>query len=283
MAAFTSIITKGDIIALVPGADVTIDERLIGPYLRPAHKTVASVVGVDIFNTVADQTASEAKKYLQSAVANRLMYDYIVFETIQKRQVQKLDTYKYELESMQSTYLGYYFDALDSLIRELNESPIPGWDESPACKTRDLLLVKTTEEFNSFYGIDGSDFFFFSTIFLQQKVMDAHISGIDIAELDAAKLRRVKRVTAVFTVAYALRQFDFSMLPKTIRNSTADGAFRHGSSEQNAMYDLSEYLFGQAESELAQILFELNAPEPGSDIPSTNNLNDPKNKFFLMS
>ena len=49
------------------------------------------------------------------------------------------------------------------------------------------------------------------------------------------------------------------------------------------MYNLSEYLFGQADDELSQILFELNKPDDGEDIPSPTNQNKPWNKFFLMS
>lgn len=283
MAALTTIITRETIVEFVPGADVTVDDRLLKPYLTPAHKTVGAVIGADVFNAVAAMDGSDLLDYLKSAVANRLMYDYIVFETIHKRRVQKQDTFKYELEGMQSAYLEYYFDALDSLIGELNVSDIPAWIDSPAFRTRQTLLIPTTGEFDALYGIDNSDFFFFKTIFIQQRVMDTHMGGIDIPSLDADRLRRVKRVAAILTVAYALRQFDFSMLPKTIRNSTADGASRAAASEQNTMYDLSEYLFGQAESDLSAILFAINAPAPGSDIPSTNNLNDPRKKYFLFS
>lgn len=283
MAALTTIITRETIIEFVPGAAVTIDDRLLKPYLRPAHKTVAAVIGAEVFNAVAGMTGTDMLKYLQAAVANRLMYDYVVFEAIQRRREGNQDTYKYEVEGMQSTYLDFYFDALDSLIGELNGSDTAGWAEAPASKAREKLLIRTTEEFDSLYGIDGSDFFFFKTIFLQEKVMDAHLGGIDLEALADDMLRRIKRVAAVFTVAYALRQFDFSMLPKTIRNASVDGAYRHSLSEQNTMYDLSEYLFGQAENDLSTILFEINAPEPGSDIPSTNNLNDPRKKYYLFS
>ncbi len=87
---------------------------------------------------------------------------------------------------------------------------------------------------------------------------------------------------ATLTVAFALRQFDISMLPRSLRNPNQDGAFRHASSEQEAMYKLSDFLLGQGEAALQQIVFELNRPEPGTDLPSETNLNKPRNKFFLL-
>lgn len=106
---------------------------------------------------------------------------------------------------------------------------------------------------------------------------------MDLTTLTEVMLRRIKGVVATLTVAYALRQFDFTMLPRSLRNASADGAYRHASSEQNDMYELSEYLFTQGESELEQIRFALSTPEAGSDMPSENNLNDPRQKFFLFS
>ena len=279
------IITPSDIRDLVPGTDATLDERTIRPYLQPAQKAVATIIGEAVFRTVTQMSDTELLGNLKAAIANRLMYDYKLFETIQKRQTKQADVYKYELEAMQNTYLGFYFDALDSLIKGLNDmaEPLPEWIDSPANKARAGLLIRDADEFNGYYGIDGSDYFFFASVFLQRKVIDKHLTAFPINDLPEEMLRRVKSATATLTVAYALRQFDITMLPKSIRNASADGAYRQASSEQSTMYELSDYLFSQAESELERILFDLNKPAAGADINSTNNLNKPENKFFLFT
>lgn len=281
-----TIITVADILELAPGADPTMDNSTINPYLKSAHKAVASIIGLDVFAEITSSNSESLKFNLKTAVANRLMYDYKLFETIQKRQVSSQNTYKYELEAMQNTYLSFYFDALDSLMSELESLPddeFKSWTESEANKLRDRLLIKSTSQFNACYGIDNSDYFFFSTIFLQQTVIDKNLAGLDVAELADDRLRRLKNIVAKLTVAYALRQFDITMLPKSMRNSTADGASRQSSSEQDAMYKLSVTLFDESSSDLAQLMFEINTPDVAADVQSTNNVNTPNSKFFVLS
>ena len=283
MPTIDTIITVETLREYAPGVDGSLQEQTIRPYLRPAHKTVALIVGIDVFNRVAGMEEGALPESLRAAVANRIMYDYKLFETIRKRQTEQSDTYKYELQAMQDTYLGYYYDALDSLIRGLNATDdLPEWQQTPACKALAALLIRNADEFQEFYGIDSSDYFFWSSIFIQRRVMDDYLTGIDLPALEPEMLRRVKTAVATLTVAFALRQFDISMLPRSLRNPNQDGAFRHASSEQEAMYKLSDFLLGQGEAALQQIVFELNRPEPGTDLPSETNLNKPRNKFFLL-
>lgn len=284
MLAINTIITVETLREYAPGVDGALQENTVKPYLRPAHKTVAMVIGIEIFNRVAGMEDTPLLDALRSAVANRIMYDYKLFETIRKRQTEQADTYKYELQAMQDTYLGYYYDALDSLIRGLNETTdIPEWRQTPAYSVLTSLLIRNADEFQEFYGIDSSDYFFWSSVFLQRRVMDDYLTGIDLPTLEQEMLRRVKGTVATLTVAFALRQFDISMLPRPLRYPTQEGASRSGTSEQEAMYKLSEELMAQGEAALNRIVFDLNRPEPGTDLPSETNLNKPRNKFFLFS
>lgn len=284
MLAINTIITTDTLREHAPGVDGSLQEQTVKPYLRPAHKTVALVIGIDVFNKISGMEGTPLLESQRSAVANRIMYDYKLFETISKRQNQQTDTYKYELQAMQDTYLGYYYDALDSLIRGLNTAAdIPEWQQTPACKALTSLLIRNADEFQEFYGIDSSDYFFWSSIFLQRRVTDEHLAGIAVDELEPEMLRRVKSAVATLTVAYALRQFDMSMLPKSLRNPTQDGAYRYATTEQESMYKLSEVLMNQGETMLNQIVFELNKPEPGVDLASTTDHNNPESKFFLFS
>lgn len=280
-----TIITPDDIRALVPGTPASINATDIAPYLRSAHKAVAAIVGADVFNEIAKLAQSELLTDMRIAIANRLMYDYKLFETIQLRQSGQGDVFKYELEAMQNTYLSFYFDALDSLFSGLcaEDCPVESWKTSEAFKTRENLLIKSTDEFSGYYGIDNSDYFFFSAIFCQRTVMDKYLSAIVMENLSADFVRRLKSIIARLTVAYALRQFDITMLPKCLRNSTADGAYRHASSEQESMYKLSDYLFNESERDLSQLLFELRAEQAGDNLPSQTNLNEPNKKFFLLT
>lgn len=280
-----TIITIDDLRSLAPGTPASIDSATIIPYLRSAHKAVSSLISVEVFNEIADLEDSELLHDMKSAVSNRLMYDYKLFEIIQLRQTGKTDTYKYEFEAMQNTYLNFYYDALDSLFAGLHAEscPVTSWKTSAAFKARERLLIKNTEDFHSCYGIDNSDYFFFSVVFIQRMVIDKYLTSINLDELSEDLLRRLKCIVAKLTVAYALRQFDITMFPKSLRNPSADGASRQASSEQESLYKLSEYLFSVSEQDMNQLLFELQSPEPGCDLPSQTNLNDKEYKFFLMS
>lgn len=285
MSSLKPIFTIDELKTLVAGVPQTVSDEEIRPYMKPAHKAVSDIVGFEVFNEIADLADSPLLEDMKSAVANRLMYDYKLFETITKRQTGQADTYKYELEAMQNTYLSFYYDSVDSVFRSLSDPncPISAWKESAASKAREELLIKGTAEFNSFYGIDNSDFFFFVSIFLQRMVIDKYLTAFSLGDMNDDNLRRLKSIVARLTVASALRQLDITMLPRTLRNPTVDGAYRHASSEQQTMYALSEYLFAQCDRDLAQLTFEINAPAQGVNLPSETNLNNPEYKFFLMS
>ena len=123
MSSVHIFVTVDDIKAIAPGADQSLIEDTVRPYLLPAHKIVAAIIGVPLFNDISEERETDTRKYLVTAIVNRVMYDYKLFETVQKRQTGSGDTFKYELQAMQEAYLGYYFDAIDSLIAELNASP----------------------------------------------------------------------------------------------------------------------------------------------------------------
>ena len=184
MSTIDTIITVETLREYAPGVDGSLQEQTIRPYLRPAHKTVAQIIGSDVFNRVAGMETGALTDALRAAVANRIMYDYKLFETIRKRQTEQSDTYKYELQAMQDTYLGYYYDALDSLIRGLNAvDDLPEWKQTPACKAHDALLIRNAAEIQEFYGIDSSDYFFWASTFIQRRFRDDYLTGIDLPTL----------------------------------------------------------------------------------------------------
>lgn len=274
-----------DVRKSAPGVDVTLTLQELNPYLTPAYKMLVTALGDELYSEIqSSDLDNDIREVAVSALSNLTMYNYKIWEVIAKRHTQDKDTYKYELEMMQEAYLNNYFSALDSLYKGLSESnnSLAAWNDSPTRKTIEGLMLKSADEFNSFYGIDSSYYFFYSTVYIQRKVIDRFISGIDHDKLDETQMRRLKGVVAQMTVVFALRQLDFIQLPKSIRNSRSDGASRNGPSEQNFAYELSDRLFAEAQEELSQLFIEINRPS-GSDIESTSNNNKEEYKFFFMS
>lgn len=270
-----------------PGVDPSLLDSTIYPSIHAAEKELSNIVGEPTYRSIRQlEDDDPVRREFIAALCNLVMFNYKVWEVIYKRQTQGQDTYKYELELMQSQYTDNYYSHVEDLIKML-EGPegerFPEWAKSPAHKQISTLLIKDVVEFNACYNIDNSYFFFFSTIFLQRKVLDRHIEpAFNVATLCEGHLRRAKVIVATYTVAYALRQFDFISLPKSIRNAKADGPSRNGANEQDIAIALSDYLFGEANKDLYLLTEEVNRPDGVVDIESTTNLNDPKDKFFLM-
>ena len=86
MSSVHIFVTVDDIKAIAPGADQSLIEDTVRPYLLPAHKIVAAIIGVPLFNDISEESDTDTKKYLVTAIVNRVMYDYKLFETVQKRQ-----------------------------------------------------------------------------------------------------------------------------------------------------------------------------------------------------
>lgn len=86
MSSVHIFVTVDDIKAIAPGADQSLIEDTVRPYLLPAHKIVAAIIGVPLFNDISEERETDTRKYLVTAIVNRVMYDYKLFETVQKRQ-----------------------------------------------------------------------------------------------------------------------------------------------------------------------------------------------------
>lgn len=269
-----------------PGVESTLEAKTIFPSIHTAEKTLASTIGDAVYKRILElDEDDEVKVEFKAALCNLVMYRYKIWEIVYKRQYQKQDTYKYELQMMQKSYIDNYYAHVDDLVKLLDgrQTDIPEWADSSAKKQVDGLLLKDAADFNSAYNIDNSYYFFFISIFIQQKVLDRYISpAIDTSGLDDRRLRRVKAVTAQLTVAYALRQFDFTFLPKSIRDSLADGAGRSGKEEDSAAAALAEILFKEATIELNALILDINKSEEGHDIESPSIINRECDKNYFM-
>lgn len=269
-----------------PGVEATLQDVTIFPLIHTAEKIISSKIGDAVYNAIKEMPNDALlKRELKAALCNLVMYRYKVWEVVQKRQVQQLDTYKYELQMMERSYIDNYFAHIDDVVKLLDtaDPAIPEWADSPAKKEIEGLLLKDAADFNQAYNIDNSYFFFFISIFLQRKVLDKHIrASLCIDKLTDDRLRRTKAITAQLTVAYALRQFDFTFMPKSVRDSLSDGASRSGKDEQSAVIALSDFLFREALADLDVLIEEANRSDGSTDIGSMTDVNRPCYKHFLM-
>lgn len=252
-----------------------------------ARKQIQGIITIPLWKSIIQDKDSDAWHHLKLAFGNLTMHKAVIFATIAKRMSGGADVYKYELESMRRQYIDNYFNAMDSLIHELetNESYQEAWRKTTDFQYMDSLRIKTTAELNSLYSIDMSYLFFFRTIAIQREVLDDTIGGyfVSIEGREADFETKLKRALAMLIISVALTRFDIIELPMTIRNLFDDSkGFRHGSSEKSALDALAASLQSQAMETIKAIDLALSEPVSGNIDPTTS-YNRESDKIFLMS
>ena len=201
---------------------------------------------------------------------------------LKKRKADGGDIYKYELEGMRRQYIDNYYNAMDSLIAELEN--FESWKLSPYYRLREKLRIKTAEEFDSLYPIDCSYLFFFRTTPLQREVLSdtigAYFNRIEGREADFED--KLKLALALTVVALAISRFDIIELPATIRSLFDDSkASRNGQNEQDRLLTLAESLMNKSSEILKSVDMALDESGTG-DICTETSFARPDDKIYLM-
>ena len=136
---------------VVPGVDATTTfEEMQAAYER-AKKTIIDAIGQaqwDLllveYTTPADPIIAAVVANLQGAIGNRTYYNYLIFKVAGKKKEQ-ISFFKYEIHSMEESYLDNYWVYMDSILTALTANPakFPDWAATDSAKTLDNLLVKT--------------------------------------------------------------------------------------------------------------------------------------------
>lgn len=280
----------GEFRKFVPGISANLEFDELSASGIAARKQIQNIISSEIWLLIknAEQVDNEdipAKIYLKSAFGNLTMHKAVIFDVLSKRISGSGEVYKHELETMRRQYIDNYYNAMDSLISELSENEIfkNTWLETPDAKLLGDLQVKTTHEFNSYYGIDMSYLFFWRTISVQNEIL---LEGIDelfenVQDNDQ-HTRKLKLALVKWIVAIALQRFDIVELPPTIRNLFDEQkSSRSGNDEQNRILKLAGDLLTDAKSIIQSVEIALTEPDT-SDIVSETALNKESDKFYFI-
>lgn len=276
--------TLSDFQSMVSGVDASINFSTLNSSAISAKKQVVNILSTGVYKELVKKE-SEEKEMLQLAVGNLTMANELPFDVLRKRKAE-IDVYKYEMEKMQRAYIDNYFNAMDSLISflENNKEDQIKWKETPYCKLRNNLKIKSTDEFNLLYPIDNSYLFFFRTIPIQHEILDDTLSDYFVRCDNKEELTgRLKRALAQLTVATAIHRFDIIELPATIRNLYEDSTSqRQAASEQSRLLDLSADLAKSAMEIMRNVDISLAQTETGN-IETETSFNLPDDKIYLMA
>lgn len=224
-----------------PGVEASLMLDSLYPSFLTAKSKIQDVITVKVYDAILEDLSSGTQSHrpaimaIKSAIANYTMYKYSIFDAISKNGSEK-KLYKYQLEEIKEEYITLFWASMDEMLRYLDlHRDIGQWDSSNQCKEVAALPVKNAKEFNSYFGIDNSPYFFSKIQFLINKInQDQIIPRVgDISSLTSQKLKeRCKRVLCSHAMAEAVMLFDITELPKSIRNDVAHEFTKGGTAVQ---------------------------------------------------
>lgn len=276
-----------------PGVETNMDLNDLLSSGITARKRVETIITAEVFNAIVGNPDDALIESLRSAIANMTMASQLIFDSINRRK-NNVDVYKYEIEGMKRSYMDNYYNAMDTIIRQLmsaevksedTDSPAALWRKSRYYKIIGVCKIRTADEFDSIYPIDLSYFFFFRILPLQKETLDERLSAYYDRLTDDNRERIEPILTLALvkkTVAKSLRRFDILEFPPTIRNLFDDShASRSGKDEHDAALDLADRLDLEAE-ELIANADTLLATDASVNFCSNSAYNRPDDKIIML-
>lgn len=209
----------------------------LAPSFRPAQKKVQDIIGKVTYKqllthfttplTEPDTKLDEAVEYIQAALANLTHITWFKLQASERNATEK-KLYKYQEDQHLEINISNTWNELDSLL-ELLESDTTKFAEfakTDAFKERENLIFKNARDFDKYFGIDQSAYFFMRSTYLQKEVIVDTLQkrGVDPAMVDPDDKYEyaVKKALAYEVMAQACRRFEYHELPASIRKDLSD-------------------------------------------------------------
>ena len=261
------------------GLQADTEYRQLLPSIRSTVATISGIIGGRTVLAISElQEGNEGLEHLKTAVATGTLYRYQIFDSV-KKNGSDASMYKYQHEEIKEHHISAHWLAMDELLTWLDSKPeTGGYNESKTYRERQELPVKNAEEFDYYYGIDRSAYFFSKVQFLIRSVwqhkIKPMISGLEVNE----ELQdMINRSLCYQVVAEAVMKFDVTELPRSIRYEY-NHEYTRGTSMQNR-----DKLYGDLMSQVSawnESIENLVQIQRGATAINMN-INDENNKFYL--
>ena len=261
------------------GLQADTEYRQLIPSIRSTASAISGIIGGRTLLAISELSeGSEGLEYLKTAVATGTLYRYQIFDSV-KKNGSDASMYKYQHEEIKEHHISAHWLAMDELLTWLDSNPeTGGYNESKTYRERQELPIKNAEEFDYYYGIDRSAYFFSKVQFLirsvWQHMIKPMISGLEVNE----ELQdMINRSLCYQVVAEAVMKFDVTELPRSIRYDY-NHEYTRGTSMQNR-----DKLYGDLMSQVSawnESIENLVQIQKGATAIHMN-INDENNKFYL--
>lgn len=267
-----------------PGVDSSIELITLKPSFRTSRQKITEMVTQPVWEKVAEERTEELFENFLSAIANRMMYEHSIFLAVAKNAgEQKL--YKYQHEEIKDTYVSNFWAAMNNILQYLDSHPdYAGWQESKHYKDRQKLIIKSAEEFDHYYAIDSSPYFYYKVQFLIRKIysdeIKSRVKKISLLQEETEFAYKVKRALCYHVMAEAVMTFDLTELPRSIRYDFNHEYEKTGSIPQSRE-KLNDYFMKQVLAWYKAIETEISLSKECVDIEISDNKEE--NNYYFMS
>jgi hypothetical protein len=242
-----------------------------------AYLRIANVIGETFLDS---SLALEALKNMaQGALANYTIYEQAPFIFKGRDKV-----YKYQYEELKEKYITNAWSFINALINALDAGDSPEWKQSECYLSRQNLLFRNQNDFDTYYAIDKSAYFFSKIVFLiREESLKYTPKRITLEKLNEKPnlADKLKYRVAYRVMARAVIQFDISELPKSIRNDINHEFTKYPNAGENKK-QLFDYLSGTADSYGDELEIELQKALKPITENSIDNPNSETKKYYFM-
>lgn len=263
----------------VQGVDGSMSMDTLKPEFMLARKAVADTVGEAVFDALSGMTSEPVFQAMRFATANYAMYKHLIFWSVSRGGDQQL--YKYQYEEMKDEYISQFWAAMDTLLLWLDANPdTGGYDKGQVWQERQQMPVRNALEFDRYYGIDRSPYFYSKILFLMRKIVQENVlprTG-DLSKItDERLLERIRRCLCWHVMAEAVMKFDLTELPRSIRWDLTHEFSKTGSQMQ-VREKLYSSLMSEVDNWYADIEASVRLLKGSSDRAVSSN--EERNKYY---
>lgn len=217
---------------------------------------------------------AEGLELLKTAIAAGTLMKHQIFATVNKAGTEA-SLYKYQHEELKQHYREAYWTAIDELVEWLQKNDtVGGYNESDLCKELESLPLKTAEEFDKYFQIGRSSYFFSRVRYLIRSKWE-RISKT-VKQEDPAQMELARKAVCYHVMADVVMTFDVTEWPRSIRYDF-NHEYSKGSSTQSRQTLAKTFIEEAKAAENA--ISDLNAGKTGTGL---QNFNKETNKHFTI-
>ena len=292
-----------DVRKFVKGIDAGVLIDSFDPPFRPAKMRLINLIGQETYDLLLayyanpdpeDELKAAAVEYAQGALANILALAYFYFDSGNRNNTDN-NLYRYQEDKIIEQYIENAYSELSFLITilESDTTKFSDFAATDTYKNREKLYIKSANQFDQYYNIDKSAYFFYNATYLmvevQSNAMFARIKGFPAMEESLSTnedlIYAIGKAIAFETMSKACLRLDYTELPKGIRNDIIKeiDASVDRTKLMNVKEALSVRLHEEGKEYFRRIETEINKAKNSGTIIIPDDINNEDNKFYLQT